>query len=265
MKERGKMKYLAMIQARCGSTRLPQKVLMDLCGKPLLQRMLERVQRSKKIDEVMVITSIDKLNLPILKLCAELDVRVGVGSEDDVLDRYYQTAKLLKPEYVIRLTGDCPCIDPELIDSAISQIEEGTDYCSNTLLPTFADGLDLEIIRYEALERAWREARHSFEREHVTQYIVRHPEQFSHKNIISPVGDFSGCRWTVDEQEDFEVVRRIYEYFFYEERKESFNYKDILRLMKCYPELGTVNGKYQRNEGLQRSIDEDVVVGINGI
>ena len=254
------MEYLAMIQARCGSTRLPQKVLMDLCGKPLLQRMIERVQRSKRVDEVMVITSIDKLNLPILKLCADLEVRVGVGSEEDVLDRYYQTAKLLKPRYVIRLTGDCPCIDPELIDSAILQIEEDTDYCSNTLLPTFADGLDLEIVRYEALEKAWREARHSFEREHVTQYILRHPELFKQKNIISPAGDFSDYRWTVDEPEDFDVARRIYEYFFYEVKKEDFHYKDILRFMESHPEVSVINGKYRRNEGLQKSIDKDVLV-----
>lgn len=254
------MKYLAMIQARCGSTRLPQKVLMDLCGKPLLQRMIERVKRSKKIDEVMVVTSIDKSNLPVLRLCAELGVRAGVGSEDDVLDRYYQTAKLLKPEYVIRLTGDCPCIDPELIDFAISQIEEDTDYCSNTLVPTFADGLDLEIIRYGALERAWREARHSFEREHVTQYIVRHPELFNQKNIVSPGGDFSERRWTVDEPEDLDVVRQIYEYFFYEEKREDFHYKDILRFMESHPEISAVNGKYRRNEGLQKSIDEDMLV-----
>ena len=101
------MKYLAMIQARCGSTRLPNKVLKDLYGKPALQRMIERVQKSRMIDEVMVVTSIKRDNLPILKLCSSMDVRIGVGSENDVLDRFYQTAKLLRPEYVIRLTADC--------------------------------------------------------------------------------------------------------------------------------------------------------------
>lgn len=254
------MEYLVMIQARCGSTRLPGKVLMDLCGKPSLRRVVERVQRSKRIDEIMVVTSIDRSNLPILKLCAEMGIRVGVGSEEDVLDRYYQTAKLLKPKYVIRLTGDCPCIDPGLIDFAISQVQKDTDYCSNTLVPTFADGLDLEIIRYSALEKAWREACHSFEREHVTQYIIRHPELFRQKNVVSPVGDFSGCRWTVDEPEDFEVVHRIYEYFFYEERKEDFDYRDILRFMESHPEVAALNGGYQRNEGLQKSIAKDMLV-----
>ena len=136
------MKYLAMIQARCGSTRLPKKVLMDLCGKPSLQRIIERVRRSNAIDEVMVITSIDKANLPILRLCADMGVRVGIGSENDVLDRYYQNARLLNPEYVIRLTGDCPCIDHGLIDQAISQMPAEIDYCSKTIETTYADGLD---------------------------------------------------------------------------------------------------------------------------
>ena len=124
------MKYLAMIQARCGSTRLPNKVLLNLYGKPVLQRMMERVRRSSLVDEVMVVTSIEKSNLPILKLCAELDVRVGVGSEQDVLDRYYQTARLLKPDYVIRLTADCPCFDSELLDSALRTMKPDTDYCA---------------------------------------------------------------------------------------------------------------------------------------
>ena len=136
------MKYLVMIQARCGSTRLPNKVLKDLCGKPALQRMIERVQKSRMIDEVMVITSIEKNNLPILRLCSDLGVRVGVGSENDVLDRFYQTAKLLKPEYVIRLTADCPCFDATLLDQAISELEPDSDYMG-MLSESFADGLDL--------------------------------------------------------------------------------------------------------------------------
>ena len=172
------MKYLAMIQARCGSTRLPNKVLKDLCGKPALQRMIERVQKSKMVDEVVVVTSIERNNLPILNLCSEIGIRVGIGSEDDVLDRFYQTAKLLKPEYVIRLTADCPCFDAELLDMALSGMDEDADYMG-MLSESFADGLDLEIMKFPALEKSWKEAEHSFEREHVTQYIVRHPEKFS--------------------------------------------------------------------------------------
>lgn len=253
------MKYLVMIQARCGSTRLPNKVLKDLCGKPALQRMIERAQRSKRVDEVMVVTSIEKNNFPILKLCAELGVRVGVGSEEDVLDRFYQTAKLLRPEYVIRLTADCPCFDAELLDQAIDEMKQDTDYMG-MLTESFADGLDLEIMKFTALEKAWRESKHSFEREHVTQYIIRRPEEFNLQNFESPIGYFGDCRWTVDEVEDFEVVRRIYEYFVGELGKEDFGYRDVLLFLSAHPEISELNSRFARNEGLAKSIREDKIV-----
>ena len=256
------MKYLAMIQARCGSTRLPNKVLKNLYGKPALQRMIERVRKSTMIDEVLVVTSIKKDNLPILKLCSYLNVRVGVGSEDDELDRFYQTAKLLRPEYVIRLTADCPCFDAELLDMAIEQMGPDTDYCA-MMSETFADGLDLEIIRFSALEKAWKEAEHSYEREHVTQYIIHHPEVFKQQDFVSPIGDFGHHRWTVDETEDFEVVSRIYEYFLEEKKTDDFGYKEILWYLEGHPEVMELNKKYQRNEGLQKSINEDVLVTPN--
>ncbi|MDC7290710.1 glycosyltransferase family protein [Blautia schinkii] len=253
------MKYLVIIQARCGSTRLPNKVLKDLCGKTVLQRMIERVQKSELVDEVMVVTSIEKNNLPILKLCSELGVRVGVGSEDDVLDRYYQTAKLLKPEYVIRLTADCPCFDAGLLDEALREIDEDTDYMG-MLSATFADGLDIQIITFKALEKAWHEAVHSFEREHVTQYTIRHPEVFKLQDYVSPIGDFGDHRWTVDEPEDFEVVKRIYEYFVNERGTEDFGYKDIISYLSEHPEVKQINAKFQRDEGLIKSIREDRIV-----
>ncbi|MCI8599787.1 MAG: NTP transferase domain-containing protein [Lachnospiraceae bacterium] len=253
------MKYLVMIQARCGSTRLPNKVLKDLCGKPALQRMIERVQKSRKIDEVMVVTSIKKDNLPILSLCSSLGIRVGVGAEDDVLDRFYQSAKLLRPDYVIRLTADCPCFDAELLDEAIRQLKPETDYCA-MMSETFADGLDLEIMKFTALEKSWREAGHSYEREHVTQYIIRHPELFEQQDFVSPIGDFGNHRWTVDEAEDFEVVSRIYEYFLKEKQIEEFGYQDILEYLREHPEIAAINQKYQRNEGLQKSINKDVTL-----
>lgn len=253
------MKYLAIIQARCGSTRLPNKVLKDLCGKPVLQRMIERVKLSKMIDEVMVVTSIEKDNLPILRLCADLDVRVGIGSEEDVLDRFYQTAKLLKPEYVIRLTADCPCFDAELLDVAIQGMDQSKDYCGMTS-ESFADGLDLEIMKFSALEKAWREARHSFEREHVTQYMIRHPEIFEQMDFKSPIGYFGNHRWTVDEPEDFELVSKIYGHFVEECHREDFGYKDILAFLDKNPEIMAINQKYTRNEGLEKSIREDRIV-----
>ena len=253
------MKYLVMIQARCGSTRLPNKVLKDLCGKPALQRMIERVQRSRLADDVMVVTSVNRENLPILALCASIGVRVGVGAEDDVLDRYYQTAKLIRPEYVIRLTADCPCFDAELLDLALQEMAEDTDYMGMTS-ESFADGLDLEIMKFSALERAWKEADHSFEREHVTQYIIRHPELFRLQNFESPVGYFGDHRWTVDEPEDFELVKKVYEHFELELGRDDFGYRDILDYLNSHPEIRELNRMYTRNEGLAKSIREDRIV-----
>lgn len=254
------MKFLAMIQARCGSTRLPNKVLKDLCGKPQLQRVIERTQMAKLVDEVMVITSIDKSNLPILKLCADMGVRVGVGAENDVLDRYYQTARLLRPDYVIRITGDCPLVDPELIDMAIEQMTDDTDYCGNPTSATFADGLDIEIIKYSALEKSWKEAVHSVEREHVTQYIIRHRDLFHYMDFLSPIGYFGNQRWTVDEPEDFELIKAIYEHFINDKKTENFGYRDVLRYLNDSPEIMEINQMHVRNEGLKKSITEDKII-----
>lgn len=253
------MKYLVMIQARCGSTRLPNKVLKDLCGKPALQRMIERVQRSKMVDEVMVVTSIEQNNLPILKLCSDIGIRVGIGSEDDVLDRFYQSAKLIRPEYVIRLTADCPCFDAGLLDKAISELKPDSDYMAMTS-ESFADGLDLEIMKFSALEKAWKEAVHSFEREHVTQFIVRRPEVFKLQNFESPIGYFGNHRWTVDEPEDFEVVEHIYRHFLSTDKGDEFTYTDILDFMKENPDIKKINERFTRNEGLEKSIREDHIV-----
>ena len=169
------MRYLVMVQARCGSTRLPNKVLKDIAGKTALQWVIERVRRSRHIDEVMVVTSIEKNNLELIRLCVEMNLRVFVGSENDVLDRYYQAAKLIQPEYIVRITADCPFFDWRYLDMAIEQIEDEIDYMAE-LTESFPDGLDIEIVRWPALKRMWKEARLSSEREHVTMYIKNHPE-----------------------------------------------------------------------------------------
>ena len=221
--------------------------------------MIDRVQKSKIVDEVMVVTSIERNNLPILGLCSELGIRVGIGSEDDVLDRYYQNAKLLRPEYVIRLTADCPCFDAGLLDLAITEMDEDSDYMG-MLSESFADGLDLEIMKFSALERAWREAVHSFEREHVTQYIVRHPEIFKLQDFKSPIGYFGDHRWTVDQAEDFQVVQNIYEHFINTNNCDDFGYKDILSYLNENPQIKAINSMYARNEGLKKSIKEDHMV-----
>ena len=252
------MKYIVMIQARCGSSRLPSKVLKDLSGKPELQWVVERVQRSKRIDEVMVLTSIEKNNLPLVRLCTEMGIRTFIGSEEDVLDRYYQAAKLLQPEYVIRVTADCPLFDWRYLDLAVEQMNPDTDYMAE-LTESFPDGLDIEILKFSALKKAWKEARFSSEREHVTLYIRNHPELFAIQNLECPIAGIGEKRWTLDEAEDYELISRIYQHFL-SKGKEDFITEDILAYLKEHPELETVNQKYARNEGLAKSIANDKIV-----
>lgn len=250
------MHFAAMIQARYGSSRLPGKILMDLCGKPVLQRVIERVQKSRYMDEVLVVTSIEAQNLQVMRLCADLGVRVFAGSENDVLDRYYQMAKLLQPEYVVRITADCPCFDWALLDQAVEFLNPDTDYMAN-LCETLPDGLDLEIIKFSALKGAWEQARLASEREHVTQYIRKHPEQYRQQNFASPIPDIGHLRWTLDEAEDYTLIHAIYEHFIQRGIADSFRTQDILDFLDEHPELAAVNAKYARNEGLAKSLLED--------
>lgn len=251
------MKYLALIQARCGSTRLYNKVMKNIAGKTDLQWVIERVKRSQMIDEIMVVTSIDKNNLSLIRLCTELETRVFVGSEDDVLDRYYQAAKLLQPEYVIRITADCPLFDWRYLDMAIEQLEDTADYLAE-LSESFPDGLDIEIIKFTVLERVWQEAKLCSEREHVTLYIRNHAEQFKLQDFRCPIPGIGNKRWTLDEDEDYIFISNIYNYFI-GKGKEDFVTEDILQYLKSNSYLETINAKYQRNEGLARSLANDKV------
>lgn len=253
------MKYLVIIQARCGSSRLPNKVLADLGGQPVLQRMIERVKKSQTIspDEILVATSIEKNNLPIILLCGQIGTRVFVGSETDVLDRFYQAARLFHPQYVIRLTADCPLFDVRLLDDAIQRLQPETDLlamCSET----FPDGLDFEIMKWQALQKVWADAKMQSEREHVTLYMLNHPELFTVQDYVCPIPNIGHYRWTVDEPEDYEVVQCVYQHFL-EQKNIDFSYQDILELFGQYPELYDKNKKFSRNEGLKRSLKNDVV------
>lgn len=249
------MKFLALIQARCGSTSLPSKVLKDLAGKTLLQRVVERVRKSRLVDEVLVITSIDKGNLPLIQLCAQEGIRVFAGAEDDVLDRYYQCARLFSPEYVIRITADCPLIDWRYIDMAAEQLREDSDYIGQ-LTESFPDGLDVEIIKFSALKEAWEKAPMHSDREHVTQYIRNRPEQFALQNLTCPIPGIAGYRWTVDEEADYTLIRAIYEHF-QREGRDEFVTEDVLAYLEANPQLKALNSMYERNEGLKSALAHD--------
>ena len=208
------MKILGIIQARIGSTRLPNKVLLDLEGKSVLEHVILRLSRSKLISEVVVATTIKKQDLAIVRLCANRDFSVFCGSENDVLDRFYQVAKLFEPDHIVRITADCPLMDREIIDKVIQKhLAEDTDYTANILEATFPDGEDVEVFKFKTLIKAWRNASLSSEREHVTPYIRKHQELFKQANLVS-LENLSTKRWTLDNKEDYEFIREIYKYLY---------------------------------------------------
>lgn len=258
VKEAIGIKYAAIIQARFNSSRLPGKILTDICQKPVLQWVIKRVQKSRHVDEVFVVTSIERDNLPVLRLCADLGIRAFAGSENDVLDRYYQLAKLLRPEYVIRVTADCPCYDWKILDTAIEEMKPEADFLAD-FAETLPDGLDIEIMKFSALETSWREATLPSEREHMTQFIRKHPDHFKNQDFSCPHGDLGHLRWTLDERADLFLIRAVYEHFCGIDAPD-FLTPDILSLLDARPELARHNATIARNEGLAKSIREDLTV-----
>ena len=246
---------LAIVQARSSSSRLPGKVLNPILGKAMILHEIARLRKSQFIDQTILATSQDESDDQLAKLCQQNGVRVFRGSLDDVLDRYYQCASTLRPEYVVRITGDCPLLDWHIVDKVVQKhMEEKNDYTSNTLQVTYPDGLDVEVMRYKALEKAWREAMLPSEREHVTQYLIKHPELFKQGNLQHSC-DLSALRWTVDEPADFVFVKNIYEKLY--PKNTDFTMQDILALLENQPEMMEINCGFIRNEGLLKSLRED--------
>lgn len=246
---------LAILQARVSSSRLPGKVLKPLLGVPMLLRQIERLQKSHKINKLLVATSTEPSDDLIVKLCEEHGIACFRGSLNDVLDRFYQAAHEVNPEHIVRLTADCPLTDPALIDDVIDFCLDGDyDYVSNSVEATFPDGLDVEVFRFYCLELAWREAILPSQREHVTPFIHQQPLQFNIGLYKSPI-DLSHLRWTVDEPKDFELATKIYEALY--PTNPSFSTQDILKLLDEHPELAYLNTSHERNEGLKKSLLAD--------
>lgn len=204
------MKIGAIIQARMGSTRLPGKVMRAIGDAPMLKRVIERVSRVPELHEILVATS----DLPdddiISTRCAVWDIGCYRGSHLDVLDRYYRAAVRMELSVVVRITADCPLLDPDIVSKIIQHfIYTNSDYASNVHPATFPDGLDCEVIKMDALEIAWDEATNEYDREHVTSYIWKSPERF-HLENVTRVPDLSHLRWTVDTQEDLDRVRHLF-------------------------------------------------------
>ncbi|HHV53121.1 MAG TPA: NTP transferase domain-containing protein [Synergistaceae bacterium] len=232
------MERAAIIQARMGSTRLPGKALKDICGKSMLERVVERVKKTKTIDGLIIATTVREEDDQIVAECEKIGVPVFRGDPEDLLDRYYQCAKRYGVQNVIRITSDCPLIEPEVIDLVVGKFfEVKPDYASNTLPPrTYPRGLDVEIFSFDALELAWREDKDPAWREHVTPYIYRHPEKFKLHAVTNDV-DYSYMRWTVDTPEDLVLVRKIYEHF----ENDAFSWHDVIKLLENHPEWLEIN------------------------
>lgn len=206
---------VAIIQARMTSTRLPGKVLANLAGKPALEHMIGRVRRARRLTEIVVATTVNATDDPVVALCERLGVRVTRGDEADVLGRFAEAAEATRARVIVRLSADCPMIEPALIDQTLAMYLDGHwDYVSNSVRRTYPDGLDVEAFSREALEEAAREAQHPFSREHVTPYITGTRPELPHGDFaigdLIFEADFSHIRWTVDTPQDLERCRRLF-------------------------------------------------------
>ena len=237
-------KIIAIIQARMGSSRLPGKVLMEICGEPMLAWVVKRARKAKLIKEIIVATTIDESDDAIEKFCQVNHIFCFRGSSADVLDRYYQAATLYQADVVVRLTADCPLIDPELIDNTIAAFQGSfADFATNRLPPpfqrTYPIGLDVEVVSMAALQRAWKESTALFEREHVMPYIYEKKDRFKILTIDHNV-NYGMYRWTVDTQEDLKFVRAVATKM---GCRMDFSWKEVIDLLERDPELMQINAQ----------------------
>jgi len=245
---------VAIIQARMGSSRLPNKVMKLIKGRPMLSYMIERLGFSKKINKIVIATSTSEKDDPIVDFCINENVLHYRGSEDDVLDRFYKTAKEFKAEIILRFTADCPLVDPVIIDELISLfINEGNMDHMNTG-HSFPEGADAEILSFSTLEKAWKDATLKTEREHVTTHIWSNPEKFNTKPFQYS-RNLSKYRYTVDEEQDFKVVESIFNSLY--KKNEIFFLEDIIEYLDSNPDVFKLNEGIIRNEGLFKSIEEE--------
>lgn len=251
----GGRRVVAIVQARMRSSRLPGKVLMDIADQPMIARVLHRVRAIRGVDAVVLATGAHEANQPLVEAGRVAGVSVFAGDEDDVLDRYYRAAQEHAADVVMRITADCPLLDPEVSGRVLTRYLAGdVDMASNVYPPTFPDGLDTWVFSATALERAWCEARLRSEREHVTPYIAKHADLFRLANVASPV-DLSAHRWTVDEPVDLTFVRRVYGAL--DRGDGMFTMAEVLDLLAREPELRGLNKGIGRDEGYAKSLRED--------
>ncbi len=239
------MKVVALVQARMGSTRLPNKVMKPIEGVPMIELLLTRLSRAREINQIVVATSVDARNFSLIAHVEQLGYACEQGSEHDVLERFVNAAKAHEADVVVRITGDCPLVDPALVDEVISGFKAaGVDYFSNISPPTFPDGLDIEVFTFKALEQASQQTREPYDREHVTPYL-RAAGLFNTASIQHN-DDLSGLRWTVDEPADFAVIEKVFQHF---SPRNHFSWSEVLTLQQQQPEIFDTNQHIVRNEG----------------
>lgn len=217
---------------------MPGKVLLNLGGRTVLARVVERVRRSRTASQVIVATTSGADDNRVVEECRRLGIETFRGSEDDVLDRYYQAASKARADVVVRICSDCPLIDPEIVDRAVEEfMESSADYASNALERTYPRGLDVEVLTYKALERCWREAKLFYQRSHVTAYIYENPRLFEILRVTGEAGH-SGHRWTLDTREDYQFMRAVYERM---PDHDHFSWRDVLELLDREPGIAELN------------------------
>jgi len=242
------VKVAAIIQARMGSTRLPGKILKTVNEKTLLEYQMERVKRSKSIDQIIIATTIKESDQAIVELCERVGIDYYRGSEQDVLSRYYEVAQKFDVDVIVRLTSDCPIIDPEVIDKVVYRYldnQSSVDYVSNTLERTYPRGLDTEVFSFEALSKAYQEAVLPRDKEHVTAYFYTNPDLFKLQSVTSEK-NYGNYRWTVDTVEDFELVRLILGELY--NPNKLFLLEDVIRLIKEHPEWNGINAHIEQKK-----------------
>ncbi|WP_199287747.1 cytidylyltransferase domain-containing protein [Pseudotamlana carrageenivorans] len=251
------MKVVVVTQARSGSTRLPNKVLLKVKEKTLLQIHIDRIKQAEEVDSIFIATTNKKVDDVIEDLANNLGVNFYRGSENDVLDRFYQTVKDIKPDFVVRLTSDCPLIDPKLLDEVISQAKtKNLDYYANIIEERYPDGQDIEVFKFWALEKAWNEASLISDREHVTPYI-RNNSSYKGGEVFKSENhglrdNYSHVRLTVDEFQDLEVIKHIVNELGFDQ-----DWKTYADYYLNNPKIKTLNSTIVRNEGYQKSVNQD--------
>jgi len=242
-------KIITVVQVRMGSTRLSGKVLKEIVGRPMLWHIINRLKHARLVDEIIIATSDNAGDRPIIEFAKANGVGYYAGSELDLLDRWYRAVKKFKPDAMVWITGDCPLVDPGIVDKVIKYyLEKGPFECVTNTKPkaTYPHGLDVGIYSFKALERAWKDVRDPFWREWASAIFFEHPEKYRLGNVVNDE-DLSQMRWTVDYPEDLDFVTEVYKRLYREDR--VFLMEDILELLKKHPELMKINEVHVGKDG----------------